>query len=149
MLKGIDVLLSPDLLQILAEMGHGDELLIADANFPAATLATRLCRLDGTDTSSALKAILTVLPLDQYVAQPAAVMAVVDDPDGVPETEVEFRRLLDASEGKPVAIQRLERFDFYDRVREMFAIVVTGEQRLYGNIILAKGVVVPPTNGTS
>ncbi len=149
MLKGIDALLSPDLLQILAEMGHGDELLIADANFPAATLATRLCRLDGTDTSSALKAILTVLPLDQYVAQPAAVMAVVDDPDGVPETEVEFRRLLDASEGKPVAVERLERFDFYDRVREMFAIVVTGEQRLYGNIILAKGVVIPPTNGTT
>ncbi len=149
MLKGIDPLLGPDLLQILAAMGHGDELLIADANFPAVTLATRLSRLDGADTSSALKAILTVLPLDQYVEQPAAVMAVVDDPDAIPETEVEFCRLLDASEGKSVAIQRLERFAFYDRARATFAIVVTSEQRLYGNIILAKGVVAPPNTGTS
>jgi L-fucose mutarotase len=149
MLKGIDPLLSPDLLQILAAMGHGDEILIADANFPAVTLATRLCRLDGANTSSALRAILSVLPLDQYVEQPAAVMAVVDDPEAVPETELEFRSLLDAAEGKPVAIQRLERFSFYDRAREMFAIVITSEQRLYGNIILTKGVVAPPSNGTS
>ena len=149
MLKGIDPLLSPDLLQVLAAMVHGDEILIDDANIPAFALAARLCRLDGANTSSALRAILSVLPLDQYVEQPAAIMAVVDDPDAIPETEVEFRSLLDAAEGKSVAIQRLERFSFYDRAREMFAIVITGEQRLYGNIILTKGVVAPPSNGTS
>jgi L-fucose mutarotase len=145
MLKGIDPLLSPDLLQILAAMGHGDEILIADANFPAAALARRLCRMDGANTSVAIRAILTLLPLDQYVDEPAAVMAVVDDPEAVPETEIEFRKILDEAEGRKVGVQRLERFAFYERAREVFAILVTGESRLYGNIILKKGVVPPST----
>jgi L-fucose mutarotase len=145
MLKGIDPLLSPDLLQILAAMGHGDEILIADANFPAAALARRLCRMDGANTSVAIRAILTLLPLDQYVDEPAAVMAVVENPEAVPATETEFRSILDDAEGRKVGVQRLERFAFYERAREVFAILVTGESRLYGNIILKKGVVPPST----
>ncbi len=143
MLIGIDPLLSPELLHILASMGHGDELLIADANFPAEALAWRLTRLPGTDASTALKAILTVFPLDQYVERPAAVMAVVDDPDAMPDTVQEFQAALDAVQGEPVAIERLERFAFYERARKAFAIVATGERRLYGNLFLSKGVVNP------
>jgi L-fucose mutarotase len=142
-LKGIDPLLSPELLHILASMGHGDELLIADANFPAEALAQRLARLPGADTTMALKAILTVFPLDQYVEQPAAVMAVVDDPAALPDTVREFQAALDAVQGGPVAVERVERFAFYERAREAFAIVATGERRLYGNLILSKGVVNP------
>ena len=143
MLKGIHPLLGPELLQILAAMGHGDELLIADANFPATALASRLCRLDGSNTSTALEAILTILPLDQYVKHPATVMSVVDDVDAVPETEIEFRQILDAAEQKTVMVERLERFAFYERVRKVFAIIATSENRLYGNIILSKGVIMP------
>lgn len=143
MLKGIDPLLGPELLQIIAAMGHGDEILIADANFPATALARRLCRLDGVDSTAVLRAILTLFPLDQYMDAPAAVMSVVDDPDTVPETETEYRRVIDAVKGSPVQVARLERFAFYERARSVFAIVATGERRLYGNIILSKGVVAP------
>ena len=143
MLKGIDPLLNPDLLHILASMGHGDNLLIVDANFPADSMAQRLTRLPGIDTTTALKAILTVFPLDQYVQQPVAVMSVVNEPDAIPETEQEYQAVLNESEGEVVAIERLERFDFYARAREAYAIVATGEQRLYGNIFLSKGVIKP------
>lgn len=141
MLKGIDPLLGPELLRILAAMGHGDEILIADANFPAAALAARLCRMDGADAPAAMRAILSLLPLDQYVDEPAAVMAVVGDPEAVPETEREFRRVLDEAEGRTIGVERLERHAFYERARTVFAIVATGETRLYGNVILKKGVV--------
>lgn len=141
MLKGIDPLLGPELLRILAAMGHGDEILIADANFPAAAFAARLCRMDGADTPAAMRAILSLLPLDQYVDEPAAVMAVVGDPEAVPETEREFRRILDEAEGRRIGVGRLERHAFYERARTVFAIVATGETRLYGNVILKKGVV--------
>lgn len=140
MLKGIDPLLSPDLLHILASMGHGDELLIADANFPAETMAQRLTRLPGVDTSTALRAILTVFPLDQYVDHPAAVMAVVDDPDTIPDSVKEFQSILDQAGDGPLAIEHIERFAFYDRAQKAFAIVATGERRLYGNLFLSKGV---------
>lgn len=143
MLKGIDPLLSPELLHILASMGHGDELVIADANFPAVSTAQRLSRLDGANTSTALTATLTVFPLDQYVEKPAAVMAVVDDPEAVPQTEREFQHILDSANGNNVSIERLERFAFYERAKQAFAVVVTSEQRLYGNIIIAKGVIKP------
>jgi L-fucose mutarotase len=143
MLKGIDPILSPDLLHILASMGHGDELLIADANFPAEAVAQRLTRLPGVNTSAALAALLTVFPLDDYVDQPAAVMAVVNDPDAVPDSVKEFQLILDKAAGMPVAMERIERFAFYERARKAFAIVATGERRLYGNLILSKGVVSP------
>ena len=139
MLKGIDPLLGPDLLHCLASMGHGDAVVIADANFPAATLARRLIDLTGADAPTAVRAILGVLPLDSFVAEPALAMAVVGDPAAVPEIVAEFARIV-----APAPLGRLERQAFYERAREAFAIVRTGERRFCGNLILIKGVIGPP-----
>jgi len=144
MLKGIDPLLGPDLLQILAAMGHGDTLVIADANFPGTSTARRLVRLEGTDAPSVLAAILSVLPLDSFVAFPTAVMAVVGDPGAVPPVVEEFRHAVQRSGELVSAFEVLDRDTFYGRAGAAFAIVMTGERRLYGNIILTKGVVPPP-----
>ncbi len=141
MLKGIDPLLGPDLLHLIAAMGHGDELVIADANFPAASVARRLVRCDGVTVTQALAAILTLYPLDQYVPKPAMVMAVVGDPSATPDTYADFSRAIAAVEGKPVDLERIERFAFYERARQAFGVVTTSDTRLYGNIIIAKGVV--------
>jgi L-fucose mutarotase len=141
MLKGIDRLLHPDLLHALASMGHGDEIVIADANFPAAAVARRLIRLDGIDAPEALRAVLTVLPLDEFVDSPAAVMTVVGNPRRVPEAVRAFQPILDGVMGRPVAIERLDRFAFYERARSAFAVLATGDTRKYANIILAKGVI--------
>ncbi len=143
MLRGIDPLLGPELLQVLAAMGHGDEIAIVDANFPAASCARRLVRLDGVAAPAALGAVLTLLPLDTFVAKPAAVMAVVGDPDAVPPTVAEFRAVLVRAAGKPVPLEVLPRAEFYERARQAFAIVATGERRFYGNILVTKGVVGP------
>ena len=143
MLKGLDPLLSPDLLHALAAMGHGDELVVADANFPAARVARRLIRLPGIDAPRALRAILSVLPLDTFTGTPAAVMAVVGDPEAVPPPVREFQAVVDFAAGRPVRIESIERFAFYERARAAFAVVATGEPRFYGNIILVKGVVPP------
>ena len=102
MLKGIDPVLGPDLLRVLAAMGHGDEIVIADANFPADANAQRLVRLDGVDATRAAQAILSVLPLDTYIEAPAAVMAVVGDPDAEPSVVADFRRIAEAVHGAPV-----------------------------------------------
>jgi L-fucose mutarotase len=141
MLKGLDPLLGPDLLHVLAAMGHGDEVVVADGNFPAASLARRLVRLDGVDAPRALRAILSVLPLDTFAPKPAAVMAVVGDPGAVPEPVREFQAIVDAAAGRAVPLEALERFALYERARAAFAIVATGERRPYGNILLVKGVV--------
>ena len=141
MLKGLSPLLSPELLHALASMGHGDELLIADANFPAATHARRLLRLPGIAATEALEAVLSVLPLDDFVPQPALSMQVVRDPTAVPEIVVEFNALL-ARHDAP-ACGALERFAFYERAQQAFAVLATGERRLYGNILLKKGVLRP------
>jgi L-fucose mutarotase len=122
-------------------MGHGDELVVADANFPAASLARRLVRLDGVDAPRALRAILSVLPLDTFTPAPAAVMAVVGQPEAVPPPVREFRALLAAAAGRPLEVPALERFAFYERARGAFAVVATGEPRPYGNVLLVKGVV--------
>lgn len=143
MLKGIDPRLSPEVLHALAAMGHGDALVIADANFPAAAIARRLHNLQGLDATAALEAVLTLLPIDQYVAAPAAVMAVVDDPESVPAIVREFQSVLDRAQGARVNIEKVERFAFYERAQRAFAVIATSERRLYGNIILSKGVVVP------
>ena len=138
-LKGIDQLLTPDLLFALASMGHGDEICLADANFPAASIAAGrpLIRLPGTDGVRALKAVLSVLPLDGFVAQPAAVMAVVGDASAAPLVVAEYRAVL----GPGVGVEVVERFAFYGRARKAFAVVATGETRKYGNILLRKGVI--------
>lgn len=143
MLRNIDPLLTPDLLHILRDMGHGDEIAIVDANYPAATDGKRLVRLPGIDATTALGAILTLLPLDTYVENAANVMAVVGAPDRVEPIMDDFQALIDTIAVEDVRIARIERFDFYARVKTAFAVVATAERRLYGNIILTKGVIAP------
>jgi L-fucose mutarotase len=141
MLKGLDSVLNPELLHALAAMGHGDEIAVVDANFPAASVARRLIRLDGVAAPRALQAILSLLPLDTFTDAPAAVMAVVGDPAAVPPPVRDFQPLVEAAAGRPVRLVALERFAFYERARAAFAVVATGEPRGYGNIILTKGVI--------
>ena len=141
MLKGISPLLSPDLLHVLASMGHGDEIALVDANFPAATHARRLVCLPGCPVPDVLHAVLTLLPLDDFVAQAAFTMQVVGDPDAIPPAVAEFNAVLQR-QGYGAATA-LERFAFYERAGSAFAIVATGETRGYGNILLKKGVVRP------
>ena len=143
MLIGIPVVLTPDLLRHLSAMGHGDELIIVDVNFPAEACADRVERLAGVTASEALMAILSVLPLDSYDDAPARTMQVVDDPDEIPDTRVEFQRIIDKRADNPAIIQAIERFEFYEQAKRAYCIVQTAERRLYGNIILKKGVVAP------
>lgn len=143
MLKGINPLLGPDLLHALAAMGHGDEIAIVDANFPAASTGQRLIRVDGAGAAAVLSAVLTLLPLDTFTETPAAVMAVVGDSGTVPAPVREFQAILDSAAGKPVRVATLERDAFYQRARSAFAVVATGERRFYGNILVTKGVVPP------
>jgi L-fucose mutarotase len=143
MLKNIPPLLTPDALHALACMGHGDELAIVDANFPAARVAAvrgaRLVQLPGADASTALRAALTLLPLDDFDAEAAWTMQVVGDAEAVPAAVAEFRAVLGAAgERAPGA---LERFAFYERAAAAYLILQTGERRRYGNIVLRKGVV--------
>lgn len=137
MLKHIDPLLTGDLLAILADMGHGDDLVIVDANFPADALAQRLVQLPGITATATLEAVLDLLPLDDFVDTPTAAM---DAPDGRPALYTEFDQLLATAEGREIPIELIDRFDFYDRTKQAYAVIATGERRLYGNIILKKGV---------
>ena len=139
MLKGLSPLLSADLLYVLASMGHGDEIVLADANFPAATHASELIRLPGVSVARVLDAVLSVMPLDSFVAQGAMTMQVVGDAEAVPPAVADMQAVL-ARHGCPPA-GSLERFAFYERAAGAFAVVATGETRIYGNVILRKGVV--------
>ncbi len=141
MLLNINPLLSPDLLFTLCAMGHGDEIVIADANFPGESLGPRCIRADGLRATEVLAAVLSVLPLDTFVPDPAISMQVVDKPDVIPDAVAEFQGIIDATADHPAVICSLERFDFYDRAKAAFAVVLTGETRPYGNIILKKGVI--------
>ena len=141
MLRNIPAILSPDLLWTLRAMGHGDEIVIVDANFPATALGKSCHRLDGLTATAVLEAVVSVFPLDSFVVDPALVMEVVGDPDAVPPIVAEFQSIILASADNPVSLGKLERFSFYDRARSAFAIVQTGEGWLYGNIILKKGVI--------
>jgi L-fucose mutarotase len=141
MLKNIDPLLSPDLLMVLRSMGHGDEIAVVDGNFPAAAMAQRLVRLDGLSVIAVTSAILSVMPLDDFVPEAAWRMEVVGDPQGEQPIFEEFRAIIARHEGLNFRLAALERFAFYERAKVAYAIVSTGETRLYGNIILKKGVV--------
>ena len=141
MLKGIHPLLHADLLHALASMGHGDELVVADANFPWASLGRRVVHLAGATAPDALDAILTVFPLDTFVDQPALTMRVVGDLDAVPEPVRDFAAVFTRHGLADVDIGGLDREAFYARARGAFAIVRTGELRAYGNILLVKGVI--------
>lgn len=143
MLKNIDPVLAPELLAILASMGHGDELAIVDANFPATSMGRRVARVDGIPATRVLEAVLTLLPLDDFVESPVTVMQVVGAPGEIPETVREFQKAVNAAESRHVNVIGIERFAFYDRVRQAFAVVATGETRLYGNVLLKKGVIRP------
>ncbi|WP_319486771.1 RbsD/FucU domain-containing protein [uncultured Cohaesibacter sp.] len=145
MLRNINPLLSPELLHILASMGHGDNLVIADANFPGEQIARangcRYVRLDGILATDILKAVLELMPLDDFVKDPAYVMEVVGDAAEVPPVVTEFQAVIDEVADNPAPISAIERFAFYDLSKQSYAIVQTGERRLYGNIIVKKGVV--------
>ena len=140
MLKGIDPLLGPELLRVLRAMGHGDEIVIADANFPSESVHKTVIRADGVDAVRMTQAIVSVLPLDDFV--PAAVfrMAVVDKPEEVPAIIEDFKYVLVKNRYRG-PIEAIERFAFYERAKKAFAVVATGETRLYGNLILKKGVI--------
>lgn len=124
-------------------MGHGDEIIIADANFPATSIGRRCIRLDGASATQTLAAILTVMPLDRFVDCPALTMQVVDDPAAIPPICQEFAAIIEDTAENPVAPGTLERFAFYERARSAFAVVQTAEERIYGNIILKKGIIAP------
>lgn len=141
MLKGICKILSPELFAILMEMGHGDELVISDGNFPAAAYAQRLVRADGHKIPELLDAILKLYPLDPYVKNAVCLMEVVPgDPVGTPIWD-EYRKIVKKYEPK-AEFENIERFAFYERAKKAYAILATGESALYANIILKKGVVV-------
>lgn len=140
MLIGLDPVLTPDLLHALASMGHGERIVLVDANYPA-TRGRRLIRLAGVDVVHALRAVLSVLPADNFVPDPAAVMQVVDAPDEVPEV---VRAMDDQllAHGWPRAVG-MERHAFYAAAETAYAIVQTAERRFYGNVLLTKGVLPP------
>lgn len=141
MLKKIPTIISPELLKILAEMGHGDEIVIADGNFPAVANAKRLIRLDGHNVPEVLKAVMLLFPLDNYVKSPVGLMEVVKGDDIVPVIWEEYRRILNESEENFEEFEFIERFEFYGRAKNAFAILATSELALYANIILKKGVI--------
>jgi L-fucose mutarotase len=141
MLLGLDPLLTPELLMLLRAMGHGDEIALVDANFPAASNAKRLLRLDSADVSRVLNAVLSVFPLDSFVKAPANGMQVVGKPKEIPAAIADFQSIIDHLTPFPTKIGRIERFAFYERAKTCFAIVATGDRRLYANIILTKGVI--------
>jgi L-fucose mutarotase len=142
MLFGIDPVLGPDLLHALRAMGHGDELVIVDANFPATSKSKRLVRLDGVDAVRVLDAVLSVMPLDDFVDCAAFTMEPVDDPKSVPEVCRMFRDVV-GRRARGFTVGTIERFAFYERAERTFLTIASGERRLYGNIILKKGVVRP------
>lgn len=141
MLRSISPLLSPDLLHALASMGHGDTVVIADANFPATSMGQRSVRLDGVCATKTLEAVLSLLPLDTFITDPAKTMQVVGDPETVPDIVQEFQALIDTKADAPAQISTLDRFAFYEASKAAYLIIQTGETRLYGNIILTKGVI--------
>ena len=142
MLKGIDPLLGPDLLQTLRAMGHGDEIAIVDANYPADAHARRLVRMDGHSAPAVLDAILSVMPLDAAVASAAFRPCAFGDCGRMEAVFVEFTEIIGRRE-PGFALVPIAGEAFYDRIRAAYAIVASGERRLYGNIILRKGVIAP------
>lgn len=146
MLKNLDPVLSADLLWLLAAMGHGDDLALVDANHPAETIARattsgRLVRLPGLTMERAARAILSVLPIDDFEADPVRRMQVVGEPDAIPAVQAAVQRELDAALGQPAPLAGIERFAFYAAARKAFAVVQVGDPRPYGCFLLRKGVI--------
>lgn len=139
MLKLIHPLISPDLLHALAAMGHGDEIAIVDANFPATALAQRLVHVPGVTTPALLDAVLSLLPIDGYVPEPGWTMEIVGDPTGTLPVIEEMKTVVAQHDTRPLAT--LERHAFYARAKEAFVVIQSGETRKYGNVIMKKGVI--------
>ena len=142
MLKNVNKLLSPDLLKILCEMGHGDEIVIADGNFPSANYGQRLIRADGISGTQMLDAVLSVLPLDTYSEENFILMQLVPFDIGkvTPTIWEEYEKIAKTHDGN-VRIGSMERFDFYERSKKAYCVIATGESAIYANIIIKKGVI--------
>ena len=143
MLKTLSVLHTPELLHVLASMGHGDDLAIVDCNFPAVSVAQRLVRLDSADLPAALEACLHLMPLDTFVESPALRMMQVHAPDEVPAVQKECQEIINRVEGRTVKLAGIKREEFYEQARKAFAVVYTSELRPYGCLLLKKGVIFP------
>ncbi len=148
MLKGINPLLNAEVLSALRAMGHGDDLIITDTNFPSDSVARqtglgKLLRIDNTTAAEAVAAVLSVMPLDNFVDDSAARMAVVGSPDDVPSVQQEVQTVIDAAEGKLWPMVSVERFAFYERAKQAYCVIQTGERRFYGCFAFRKGVIPP------
>lgn len=140
MLKGISPIISPDLLHVLARMGHGDEIVLADTHFPGESFNSRILRADGLRIPDLLEAILPLFELDSYVPNPLIMMAAVDGDVLDPSVEQQYIKAVQVTNPEILNVKRIDRFAFYERTRSAFAVVMTGETAKYGNIILKKGV---------
>ncbi|MFD1199523.1 RbsD/FucU family protein [Brucella gallinifaecis] len=138
MLKNINPLLTGSLLEVLADMGHGDDLVIVDANYPAQASGVQVIDLPGISATDVAEAVLSLLPLDDFVDKPAAVM---EAPNETPAIFAEFEAIIEKAEGRRITVEPIERFAFYDRASAAYAVIRSGEKRLYGNIIFKKGVI--------
>jgi L-fucose mutarotase len=148
MLKGLDNRLNADVLYVLRAMGHGDMLVIADTNFPSDAIARdtvhgELLRMENLTAAEAAQAVLSVLPLDTFVDDFAGRMEIVGDPATIPPVQAEVQAAIDAAEGRPRPMVGIERFAFYDKARDAYAVIQTGERRFYGCFIFRKGVIPP------
>lgn len=141
MLKNIPKILSPELVKILMEMGHGDEIVIADGNFPSETIGKRVVRCDGHGVPELLEAIMKLFPLDTYTDKPVMLMEVVKGDPVVPTIWDDYKEIINRYEPENCKIEMIERFAFYERAKTAYAVVATGEEAIYANIILKKGVV--------
>ncbi|XP_046858856.1 fucose mutarotase-like [Xenia sp. Carnegie-2017] len=151
-LKGVPRILSPQILYALARMGHGDQLVLADANFPSSSVCNsgpEELRADGHGIPELLEAILKFFPLDTYVKEPVKLMQVtqkdLDEGMGIPSVWAKYKEIIDKAEGHKVFVGTIERFEFYEVAKKSFAVIATGETALYGNIILIKGALPPDT----
>jgi len=147
-LKSIDPFLNADVLYALRAMGHGDDLILCDTNFPADSVARqtvlgRLLRIDNVTAARAARAILSVLPLDSFVDAPALRMEIVGKPDEVPPVQSEVQAEVDAAQGRPSPMGGVERFAFYDLAKKAYCVIQTGERRFYGCFVFKKGVIGP------
>lgn len=141
MLKNIPKILSPELLKILMEMGHGDEIVLADGNFPAETIGQRVVRCDGHGVTELLDAVMRFFPLDAYTDKPVMLMEVVPGDPVVPTIWEDYKAVINKYEPENCKIEMIERFAFYERAKKAYAVAATGEEAIYANIILKKGVV--------
>lgn len=148
MLKGIDTALNADVLYALRAMGHGDDVILCDTNFPADSVARqtvlgKLLRIDNVTAARAARAVLSVLPLDSFVEHPASRMEIVGKPQEIPPVQAEVQVEIDRAEGKSSPMGSVERFAFYDLARKAYCVIQTGERRFYGCFAFKKGVIPP------